>query len=256
MMLPPFRSLRLLLALGFAWQLSQPLAAADKPARTVWDGVYASAQAERGQSAYATSCSRCHGEDLTASGNVLRGAKFIDKWREDSLKSLFSGIRNTMPRNAPKSLPDEMYTDIVAYLLQVNAFPAGSEELKVEALENIRLIGKEGPRPVPDFALVVSVGCLIRAGADTWVLQNASEPLRTRSPREATEAEIADAAAKPAGQLKFRLLDTLYFTPEPHAGHWMEAKGFLMRAPGDNRINLTSLRMVRQDCTSPISPKQ
>ena len=251
------RSLRLFtMGLGLVWQVSQPVHAADKPARTVWDGVYAAAQADRGQAAYAMSCSRCHGEDLSSSGNVLRGAKFIDKWREDNLKSLFSGIRNTMPRQAPKSLSDDVYTDIVAYLLQANAFPAGAEELKPDALESIRFVGKEGPRPVPDFALVLSVGCLVRSAPDTWLLQSATEPVRTRSPREATETEIAEGAVKLPGQQKFRLLDTLYFTPEPHAGHWMEAKGFLIRAPGDDRINLTSLRMIREDCTPPVSPKQ
>jgi len=244
------------LALGLVWQFGQPARAEDKPTRTVWDGVYAAAQADRGQAAYVMSCSRCHGEDLTSSGNVLRGAKFVDKWREDNLKSLFTGIRNTMPRQAPGSLSDQVYTDIVAYLLQVNAFPSGAEELRTDTLESIRLVTKEGPRPVPDFALVVSLGCLVRSAADTWVLEKASEPVRTRSPREATETEIAEAAVKPPGQHKFRLLDTLYFAPEPHAGHWMEAKGFLIRAPGDDRINLTSLRMVRGDCTPPVSPKQ
>src|SRR2546422_6651543 len=136
-----FRLRRLTLGLCVLWLVGlSPRAAeaADRTAQTVWDGVYAPAQAERGQSAYAWSCSRCHGEDLTGSGNVLRGAKFMDHWREDSLKNLFSTLKSTMPRGAPGSLGDDEYIDIVAYRLQVNAFPAGSEQLTAGALQRSR----------------------------------------------------------------------------------------------------------------------
>src|SRR6185295_569107 len=91
-----FRWRLLPLALAFGLQLGQTVPqaqAADKAARTVWDGVYTPAQADRGQSGYGWNCKRCHGEDLTASGNVLRGGKFMDHWREDNLKSLFSTLK-------------------------------------------------------------------------------------------------------------------------------------------------------------------
>lgn len=237
-------------ALGAIVLTSLPVWAADKTSKTVWDGVYSAVQADRGQMAYATSCGRCHGEDLRGSGNVLLGPKFLEKWREDSLKSLFTGIRNTMPRNAPKSLPDDVYTDIVAFLLQANAFPVGKEELKTETLDSVLVVTKEGPKPVPDFALVVVAGCLANPSADTWVLKQATEPVRTRNPRESTATEMAESAAKAPGQHTFRLLDTLYFTPAGHAGHWMEAKGFLIRTPGDDKVNLTALRVIRETCAA------
>src|ERR1044072_8504165 len=92
--------------------LACSLHAADRPPRTVWDGAYTASQADRGMSAYEYSCSRCHGENLTASGNVLRGPKFFDHWREDNLGSFFTVLKSTMPRGAPRSLGDGEYLDI------------------------------------------------------------------------------------------------------------------------------------------------
>src|SRR5437868_2246110 len=114
-------TLGIALRLGFA---GDPAAAQEKPVRTVWDGAYTSAQAERGQGFYAKSCLRCHGEDLSRSGNVLLGSKFMNQWSEDSLKSLFTQLKASMPRNAPQSLSDGEYLDIVAFVLRENSFPA------------------------------------------------------------------------------------------------------------------------------------
>ena len=38
-------------------------------------------------------------------------------------------IRTTMPQGAPASLSPQAYVDIVAYMLQVNDYPAGDVEL-------------------------------------------------------------------------------------------------------------------------------
>lgn len=221
--------------------------AADKP-KTVWDGVYAPAQADRGQMAYTRSCARCHGDDLAGSGNVLRGKKWMDHWREDNLKSFFTTVKMTMPRGAPKSLGDGEYVDIVAYVLRANEFPEGAAELTADALDKVQVIAKEGPQPVPDFSLVTVVGCLFEEPAGTWRMKTASEPVRTRNPRESTPEEDALAAGKAPGTGAFRLLDTRNFPRETVAGRWVEAKGFLIRNPGDDKVNLTWLRTVRESC--------
>ena len=44
-----------------------------------------------------------------------------------------------MPRNAPASLADNVYLDIVAHLLKENGFPAGARELTTDALDGIRV---------------------------------------------------------------------------------------------------------------------
>src|SRR6266566_3413171 len=80
--------------------------AADVPKlerRTVWSGVYTANQATRGAALYTSECGRCHREDLSGYTG-LRGDKFIDNWREDSLESLWVRISKTMPMGAPGSL--------------------------------------------------------------------------------------------------------------------------------------------------------
>ena len=227
--------------------LAVPLAAAPK---TVWDGVFTAAQADRGQAAYVTECSRCHGEDLRSSGNVLLGEKFNQQWREDSLKSMFTILRNTMPRNAPQSLPDARYLDIIAYLLKVNGFPAGSEELAVNGVGAIQFVGKEGPSEVPDFALVSVTGCLVRVTGDSGVLRAASEPVRSRNPDKSKGDELAAAMAKPAGKHDFSLLSMAYYSSDATPGHRAEAKGFLIRGQGaaGDKINITSIQSGPATC--------
>jgi cytochrome c5 len=228
---------------------SQP--ALPKP-RTVWDGVYNQAQVDRGFTAYTLFCRRCHGEELTGAQGVLRRPKFLERWREDNLNSLFTLIKNTMPPGRPQAVSSAEYVDIIAYVLNVNQFPTGTSELVPDSLERILILGKDGPRPVPDFALVTVVGCLgLPAESSRWALRNASEPVRTRNPHESSGAELAAAATRPGGAHTFGLLDTINFPGELRPGRWMEAKGFLIRSPGDDRINLTWFRVLRDTCEGP-----
>src|SRR5437773_280947 len=96
----------------------------DSNKRTVWSGVYSEKQAARGAALYTAECSRCHRGDLSGYTG-LRGAKFLENWREDHLGSLWERISMTMPAGAPGSLKQNEYLDILAYLLQANDFPAG-----------------------------------------------------------------------------------------------------------------------------------
>jgi len=87
---------------------------ADSAARkTVWTGVYTAEQAKRGEAAYGAQCSRCHRDDLSGYTG-LKGSKFIDNWREDSLGSLWTRISKTMPAGAPGTLKESEYLDILA----------------------------------------------------------------------------------------------------------------------------------------------
>src|SRR5258705_9379705 len=109
---------------------------------------------------------------------AMKGDFFMERRREDNLETLFLNMKATMPRGNPGSLPDQTYTDIISYLLQSNDMPTGSTELKPDTLEKIQLVGKDGPKPVPNFAPVLAVGCLIETGENRWVLTDASEPVR------------------------------------------------------------------------------
>src|SRR5262245_776252 len=112
----------------------------------VWQGVYTEAQAARGLSEYTAHCSRCHRDDLSAYNEILKGRRFMEKYRESSLQLLFDKTKTTMPRGAPGSLSDSAYVDIVSYLLNVNELPAGARELRLEDLSNIQLVGRDGPQ--------------------------------------------------------------------------------------------------------------
>src|SRR6185436_3790233 len=91
--------------------------------RTVWNGVYSAAQATRGQEAFTNNCVRCHGSALTGgSAAPLKGERFFEKWREDSLQSLYNYMSTYMPRNSAR-LTDAVYLDIMGFVLRENGFP-------------------------------------------------------------------------------------------------------------------------------------
>ena len=112
--------------------------------RTVWDGVFTEDQAQRGMATYEQECSQCHLDDLLGDGIApsLIGAPFHFRWSDLSVGDMLVAIRTTMPQGAPASLSPRAYADIVAYLLQVNEFPAGDAELptSVDDLEGIIIV--------------------------------------------------------------------------------------------------------------------
>lgn len=112
-------------------------------ARSVWDGVYTDAQAERGLAVYTTACVECHGADLTGDGfaPALAGAEFTGNWNDLSVGDLFERIRISMPPSGPAGVTPAQKADIVAYLLKYNKFPAGQTELesKTEVLKQIKI---------------------------------------------------------------------------------------------------------------------
>jgi mono/diheme cytochrome c family protein len=216
--------------------------------KTVWDGVYTAEQAQRGQSAYTLYCISCHKADLDGIEGALKGELFMERRREDSLETLFLDIRASMPRGKPGSLPDQTYVDIVSYLLQNNEMPGGSGELKPELLENIDVVGKDGPKPVPNFAPVLSVGCLVESGPNRFALTNASEPIRTRDSFQKIDKEIAASMQRPFGQHTFRLADAENFDAVTNLGKRVQVKGVIVRAPAGNRINVNSIEPIAESC--------
>ena len=64
-------------------------------ARTVWDGVFFHAQADRGEVNFSIHCARCH--DGSGDGLILSSEEFFNRWREDRLSALFNYIKTTMP---------------------------------------------------------------------------------------------------------------------------------------------------------------
>jgi mono/diheme cytochrome c family protein len=109
--------------------------AAGAATRTVWDGVYSKAQASRGQTAYNSTCARCHGDALLGGEEApaLVDHDFLEKWNGKTVGSLVELIRTSMPSDGPGRLSRKQCTDIAAYLLSANNFPAGDGDLAADA---------------------------------------------------------------------------------------------------------------------------
>jgi len=220
--------------------------------RTVVDGVFTAAQAERGKEAYAANCSSCHMDDLRGqSGPPLKGDPFMDNWREDSVKTLFSYIQTRMPQRRAGTLGEQTYVDILAYILSENMLPPGSKELNAAGLDGLLLVGKDGPAPMPKFALVNVVGCLAK-NEDEWRLEKVSAPARTHDEKP-TAQEVQASASKPLGSGGYRLvyIDSLRpaFVPERHVGHKLHAQGYLLSNDKGEGMSVTWLEAVGSSCT-------
>ena len=101
----------------------------DNTEPSVWDGVYSSDQADRGQKVYEATCARCHGADLTGGrARPLVGESFVRDWGGLTLDSVLTRAK-TMPPGAAGSLAEERYLDILAYVLSKNDFPIGTGDL-------------------------------------------------------------------------------------------------------------------------------
>jgi Cytochrome C oxidase, cbb3-type, subunit III len=240
----------IMLALSVTWQVRSALA---QESGSIWKGVYTQEQAERAKVRFTSVCRRCHNDDLGGSdrGPSLRGERFMANWETQGLNLLFAKIRNTMPPDAPTSLPDDEYLDLVTLILQANSFPAGAESLSAAKLEDILIMKRpgDGPVDVPNFRMVQVVGCLAKTAGDTWMLTSSSGPVLTNDqPPKADVLKSADA--QPLGTGTVRLMSANPFNPDAHHGHKMYAKGLIYHAPDRDRINLISLEMLSQRCGS------
>jgi len=123
--------------------------ASQEPKRTVWDGVYTEAQAERGRSAYAQACASCHADDLRGKGTApsLVEESFAFLWADMSVGDLVERTRMLMPSDRPGSLSSATYADIIAFVMSKNGFPAGGAELAtdVDILKQILITEKRPP---------------------------------------------------------------------------------------------------------------
>ena len=148
-------------------------------------------------------------------------------------------------------IPDNEYVDILSHILKVNGYRTGESDLTLDLLEKIMLVGKNGPQPVPDGSLVLTVGCLSQARDGVWILFSATEPARARRSTTSTPAELNASSQKRLGTLIFRLADLEAvpdFAPDSHKGHKIQAKGYLTRQPGAERISLSSMAVLDSMC--------
>jgi mono/diheme cytochrome c family protein len=119
--------------------------ATSESGKTIWDRVFTAQQAARGEQTYKRSCGYCHRDNLQGDeGPALVGSRFTFQWQDRTLKDLFTTISSTMPDDAPGTLTDDAYVDVISFLLQANGAAAGDQELRADAdaLAEIRFVDK------------------------------------------------------------------------------------------------------------------
>jgi S-disulfanyl-L-cysteine oxidoreductase SoxD len=216
--------------------------------RTVWNGVYTAAQAERGRQLFTATCAECHGGSLqgTGEGKSLRGDAFWTDWRESTVDALLTYISKNMPRSEtgagplPGSLPASNYVDITAYLLSANELPAGGQELTQASSVGVKIIRKDGPGELPATTLATVIGCLEpRLANGAWRINAATAPVRGAA------NALPDRAAKGdrAYELKFVLSPLTKLV-----GHRIAVTGLLLGDGGVNGINVSDIASVADSC--------
>ncbi|MGC9269521.1 c-type cytochrome [Acidiphilium sp.] len=124
----PFRSLLVAAALGLASTAAQ---ATTPPA------LYTASQAASGQTLFATNCSMCHGAALQGiSGPALIGQSFASAANNYTVAAIFDELSQQMPAGNPGSLSKSDYTDIMAFILSKNGYPAGSTALTYDGAQS------------------------------------------------------------------------------------------------------------------------
>lgn len=116
---------------------------AQDAARSVRDGVYSHAQAQRGEHLFESICTSCHElEEFTGSGGYLELAEGQSLWET------FDYVAAEMPEDDPGSLQPDEYAAVLAYLLRAYGLPSGTTELVAdrERLETLAMARPAPPR--------------------------------------------------------------------------------------------------------------
>jgi mono/diheme cytochrome c family protein len=97
--------------------------------------AFTAEQAERGQTAYRSSCQDCHGTTLDNGefgGPPLKGGYFGGRWGNGTVAALYGFMSVAMPPDRPGLLNPQTYADLTAFILSSNGYPPGSKELPVD----------------------------------------------------------------------------------------------------------------------------
>lgn len=105
--------------------------------------LYSTSQASAGSKAYGAQCAQCHGAMLEGGvGPALSGATLntLAKNTKLSVGDMFTFLSQQMPLNAPASLSKAQYTQIMAYILKYNGYPAGAKELTYDGAMKSKVV--------------------------------------------------------------------------------------------------------------------
>ena len=107
-------------------------------------GDFTQAQATAGKEVFDKTCAVCHGDHMQGgAGPALAGQQFlsVSQFQKVSAEYFYKFMSTHMPLTNPGSLTKKQYLDILAYMLEVNDYPAGSHELtdNKEELQAIKI---------------------------------------------------------------------------------------------------------------------
>ncbi len=126
---------------GRSASAAEPRSAAQSSGGSLLEGVFTPAQASRGERTFSDVCAACHDT------GEFSGGRFRISWVGRPVGDLFDTISTLMPEADPGSLSPAEYAAIVAYLLQVNGYPAGDAALPTNqrALGQLEIVSPPAP---------------------------------------------------------------------------------------------------------------
>jgi PQQ-dependent dehydrogenase (methanol/ethanol family) len=133
--------------------------------------AFTAEQAAAGRANFAANCEMCHGENLQLLPTAhLAGPEFMGRWQGRSTAELLSQLEATMPPEGPGSLPESLYVDVIAYLLESNGIAADEQRLTAAIAAPIGARGA-GPagRGGPGQAEPQPVGVIVAGNVENFV---------------------------------------------------------------------------------------
>jgi hypothetical protein len=103
----------------------------------------------------------------------------------------------------------------------------------------------QGPKALP---IVETVGCLVEGTNRAWTLTNAAEPASASRAGFSRPEEVKAAEGRGLGSQQIRLIGMNEMNPSPHRGHKVLIKGLLIKDDRGQRINVTSIKTVGDQC--------
>src|SRR5262245_32703104 len=87
--------------------------------KSVNDGVYTTAQAERGQKVFEGTCTACHDTGR------FTGPEFLKSWSGQPLSALFDLVTKTMPEDNPGSMKALQSAAVITCFLRLGKYRSG-----------------------------------------------------------------------------------------------------------------------------------
>lgn len=111
---------------------------------TLLAGGFTAEQATAGDTAYQSNCAQCHGAKLEGpEAPGLFGQDVMGNW--DTAGGLYDFISVAMPPAAPGQLGEDVYLQIVAYIMRENGAEADDKALTLDDMAELSLVEATKP---------------------------------------------------------------------------------------------------------------